>query len=443
MPKSLVIFSMAIWLTFSVQAQKRFIFPLRVGPDNHHLIDQNGIPFLYAADAAWQLLTGFTEAETREYLKKRKEQGFNTIQVMLTSLPGLKTSQGHEPFENYDFSKPNEAYFRHVDRVVALADSMNLLLAMAPLWQGCCQEGWNVPAHAYMQQNGKDKCFLFGQFIGQRYKRFANIVWMLGGGNDPHPLQEEIRSLARGIEDRKTQQLMTYHAAASHSSSDVWEATDKWLTFSTIFTYFRGFTKAWNPVQPDVYEMGYTEYRKIPTRPFVLGGTLSEGEEGTAGSELQTRKQIYWSILSGGCGYSYSSLLSRAEPGWQKKMELPAVSSLKYLHTIFAAFDWYLLVPDIENKLIISGNEKYATNDYATAALTRDGRTIVVYVPSARELTLNTTVLSGKLMIASWYNTRTGQRRSSGTYPTGYKMVFDSPDKNDWLLVLQVTDVKN
>ncbi|MDJ1479310.1 DUF4038 domain-containing protein [Cytophagaceae bacterium YF14B1] len=431
----------AIWLacSFSI-AQTKVVFPLKTSPNKRHLVDQNNNPFLYVSDSGWRLFMGLTETEAREYLLKRKEQGFNTIHVMLTSIPGDKNKQGQEPFVEYDFVKPNEAYFKHVDRIVSLADSLNMLLAIAPLWYSCCNDGWATSPQKYMQKNGKEKSYLLGQFVGNRYKKFNNILWIIGGDNDPYDNLEEVRQMARGLKQADPQHLITYHAAASHSSTDVWPANESWLDISMTYTYFRGFTKAWNKVQPDVYEVGYNEYRKSPVRPFVLGESTYEGEHGTLGSDLQVRKQAYWAMLSGAGGHSYGSPFWKVDASWKSYLDLPGAKSLKHLAELFQTFDWTALEPDIAGALIAKGNEKYATNDFATAAITRDHKVAVIYVPSARGITVNTGILDGRLLIPSWYNPRTGEKRGSDPYPIGYKMLFESPDKNDWVLVLRVDE---
>ncbi len=431
-----------LFACLSVAAQTQVAFPLKVSPDKRHLVDQNSTPFLYTSDSGWLLFVNMTEAETRQYFQKRKEQGFNTIHAMLTAIPGKKDRQGNEPFENYDFMKTNESYFKHIDRVVSIADSMNLLLAIAPLWYSCnaCNDGWGSHPQKYMQRNGKEKSYLFGQFVGNRYKKFGNIVWIIGGDEDPYGNLEEVRNMARGLKQADPQHLITYHAASSHSSTDVWPANESWLDFSMVYTYFRGFTKAWNKVQPDVYEASATEYRKTPARPFVLGESTYEGEHGPQGSALQIRKQAYWAMLSGAAGHSYGSPFWQVDEKWNTYLDLPGANSLKHLNTLFQTFDWTTLVPDFSGDLIAKGNEKYATNDFATGAITRDGKVAVIYVPSARSLTVNTAMLNGKLLIPTWYNPRTGEKRGADQYPVGYKMAFDSPDANDWVLILKVDD---
>ena len=113
-----------------------------------------------------------------------------------------------------------------------------------------------------------------------------------------------------------------------------------------IYTYFRGFNKAWNKDQPDVYEAGWREYAKAPPKPFFLGESTYEGEHGAWGSELQVRKQAYWAVLSGAAGHAYGSLNWNMLENWRTHLDLPGAGSLKHLREFFESIDWWRLVPE-------------------------------------------------------------------------------------------------
>ena len=120
--------------------------PFKVSENRRHLVDRRGTPFFYHADTAWLLFNKLTEAEAKDYIARRKEQGFTVLQVQLTCFLGMTNLAGQLPFAGtppeQDFAQPNEKFFAHVDRVVAEAERRGLLLAIAPAWSGCCGEGW-------------------------------------------------------------------------------------------------------------------------------------------------------------------------------------------------------------------------------------------------------------------------------------------------------------
>ena len=79
----LLFFALVFCLTTSGIAQA--IFPLSVSENQRYLVDAEGKPFLYQADTPWFLFFKLTLPEVREYMQARKEQGFNTLQIMLRS----------------------------------------------------------------------------------------------------------------------------------------------------------------------------------------------------------------------------------------------------------------------------------------------------------------------------------------------------------------------
>ena len=90
------------------------LYPVRVGSDHRHLIDQKGAPFLVQGDAPWSLISGLTREEAEMYLEHRRRQGFNSIIVNLIEhkFRGPVNRYGQGPFMTPgDFSQPNDKYF--------------------------------------------------------------------------------------------------------------------------------------------------------------------------------------------------------------------------------------------------------------------------------------------------------------------------------------------
>jgi len=422
-------------------------FPLKLSENRRHLVDQDGTPFLYHADTAWMLFLKLTEAEAQEYMARRRKQGFNAIQVQLTGFLGMTNRGGELPFAGtppeQDFARPNERFFACVDRVVAEARRQGLLLAIAPLWSGCCGEGWAGKEKdgrlKPLNANGPAACHAFGHWLGKRYGRFDHILWILGGDNDPHNARAEIRALGLGLKESAPHQLITYHAASSHSSTDVWPADEPWLDVSMVYTYFRGFNKAWNKNQPDVYEVSHAEFAKIPVRPFFLGESTYEGEHGVWGSALQARKQAWWCVLGGGCGHAYGSPNWNMPPNWRETLEFPGANSLKHLRALLGSKPWWKLLPDVNNIVAVEGRGPYATNDYAVTALANDGSFALSYLPSKRTLVIDLTKLSGARVAAAWFNPRTGETTRIGEFADKKRHAFEPHADGDWVLVLEAS----
>jgi len=422
------------------------VLPLKVSADRRHLTDQKNQPFLYHADTAWMLFFKLNPSEASVYLAARKAQGFNVVQVQLTGFLGTATQEGELPFPppSHDFSEPNEAFFGHVDNVVAEASRQGLVLAIAPAWSGCCGEGWAGETKdkrpAPLNTNGPEKSRNLGRWIGARYAKADNILWIMGGDNDPDNARESIRQLALGIKEAAPTHLMNYHAASTHSSTDVWPAEESWLELSMVYTYFRGFNKAWNKNQPDVHEVSHAEWAKVPVRPFFLGESTYEGEHGEWGSALQVRKQAWGCLLAGGCGHAYGSPNWNFPENWRDVLNLPGASSLKHLRTLLEAHPWWTLQPDIKNAFASDERGPAAANDSMVAALAADDSFGICYVPSRRSITVDFNQISGANPHAVWFNPRTGESLPAplaSTPSAKVRHTLAPPSEGDWVLVIE------
>ena len=420
-------------------------FPLSLSEDRRHLVDARGQPFLYQADTPWMLFLKLSQDDGKEYIARRKEQGFTALQVQLTGFLGMTNLAGDLPFAgappDQDLARPNESFFTHVDRVVGEANRQKMLLSIAPLWSDCCGVGWAGKGKdgslKPVNVNGPVKMREFGRWLGKRYGKFDNVMWILGGDNDPNNAREEIRALGLGLKDAAPRQLITYHAASTHSSTDVWPANEAWLDVVMVYSYFRGFNKAWNKDQPDIYEISYAEYVKIPVRPFFLGESTYEGEHGAWGSALQARKQAWWCLLGGGCGHAYGSLNWNIPANWREILELPGANSLRHLRTLLESRPWWKLVPDTNNVVAVEGRGPFAANDYAVTALAADGSFSISYLPTKRRLVIDLGRLVGARLTASWFNPRTGELTHVGEFTEKPKQPFEPTAEGDWVLLVE------
>lgn len=432
--KVLIALLIACMCSTTLFAQE-FIFPLKISSNKRYLEDENGKTFFYAADTAWKLFLSLTEEEVKLYLEDRKAKGFTAIQVMLTGFVDDITINGKAPFsDSNNFSSIDEAYMTKVEDVVAMAESMNLILSIAPLWAGCCGEGF-AGSNDFIVNNGVEKSKDFGTYLGSRFNKYTNIIWIIGGDNDPGQSRKGYDALATGIKSKAPSHLITYHAASTHSSTDVW-GNPEWLDISMIYTYFRGFDKAWNVKQTDVYEEGFSEYQKEPTKPFFLGESTYEKEHENWGSAHQIRKQAYWSVFSGGAGHAYGSINWKFPEDWKKNLELEGAKSMQYLKKLFYLMPFENSTPDISGKFVIDGKGKYASNDYTTSVISKDKTFAVSYIPSGRSLTVDASLLRGKKCNAFWYNPINGEIFLIGANKTKKALLFKTPSIDDWVLIL-------
>lgn len=111
--------------------------PLKVSDNKRFLVHENGKPFYWLGDTAWELFHRLNREEADKYLKNRAEKGFTVIQaVALAELDGVRDPNpyGEIPLENNDPTKPREAYFKHVDYIIDRAAELGLYIALLPTW---------------------------------------------------------------------------------------------------------------------------------------------------------------------------------------------------------------------------------------------------------------------------------------------------------------------
>ena len=100
---------------------------LKVSDNRRFLVHDDGSPFFYLGDTAWELFHRLTISEAEHYLQDRASKGFTVIQsAALAEIDGLHTPnmRGDLPLIDDDPTQPNEAYFAHIDAVVEMAASL-------------------------------------------------------------------------------------------------------------------------------------------------------------------------------------------------------------------------------------------------------------------------------------------------------------------------------
>lgn len=194
--------------------------PLKVSSDGRHLVHADGTPFFYLGDTAWELFHRLNREEADLYLRDRAKKGFTVIQaVVLAELDGLNTpnAYGHTPLEDNDPTRFDEAYFEHVDFVVARAAELGLHIGMLPTWGDKWNKKWGVGPVIFNPENAE----AYGGLLGRRYRQ-SPVIWILGGDRSPENAEHlaVIRAMARGLaRGDGGSHLMTFHPQGGANSA--------------------------------------------------------------------------------------------------------------------------------------------------------------------------------------------------------------------------------
>src|ERR1700761_7453502 len=398
-------------------------YPLAVGPDHRHLVDQSGKPFLVQGDAAWSLISGVTKEEAERYLEDRRSKGFNSVIVNLIEhqFRGPVNRYGEDPFTTAgDFSTPNEKYFEHADWVIRKAAEKGIQVFLAPIYLGYIgtNEGWVKEVLA----NGPEKSREWGRYVGKRYAGFDNIVWLIGGDRNPDTAREGVDAIVQGIKEFDKRHIFSAHCHPENSALDQY-AQEGWVDLNTTYTY------------NIVHGMLIRDYQRTPATPFVLIESTYEGQHNA--SAVQIRRQAYWAILSGATGqFMGNRPIWLFDPGWEKAIDYAGSRDMVRLKTLFLSRPWYQLVPDAEHKVVVDGLGEFRGLDYLAAARTADGGTVIAYMPTSRTISVDMTKVAGKEAKAWWFNPRNGNATAIGTVPTAGTHQFVPPDAGVWVLLL-------
>jgi len=427
----------------AVAAKEQPAFPLKVSPNGRYLMDQKGQPFFLHADTGWDVAQCLTLDQAKFYFNDRKAKGFNTIimTVLADVRENVNNCFGQNPFtKEWDLTKPNERYWKHVDACLDLAKERGLLVLLSSMWLGAGTPIWR-------DSMTPEAATSFGQFLGQRYKRFDNIIWIGGGDRRPESqTYDAILNQAEELKKAAPHQLQTYHSAHEYASAAEFPQ-ESWLDIDFAYTYAVS------------YKQVLAEYaRTRPVRPVILGETGYEAEpnaiellpdrrRGDAWSPYLIRRQMWWALTSGACGVANgSAVVWRFADGWPNHLDMAGTLQMAQVEKLITSRPWWRLVPDPKHKFLTAAFGTFGQADYATAALADDGSFALIYLPNARAITVDLAKLGGGKVAAWWYNPRDGRLYDDKAAVTRGPFVLppenreltppSSGREDDWVLLL-------
>lgn len=425
---------------FAQAAASTPAFPLSINTNSGGvpiLVDANNTPFLIIGDSpqdmAQKLPIGGSLSMS-SYFTARQGQGFwNTVNLWITCSandnvcdPSGATFDGIAPFTGtisgcggslpdcYDLSTPNPDFFARIDAEINMAGTAHMAAIVNVLSGDFC--GGYVQA---LVNSGAAKATAYGQYLGNRYNNYDNIIWLIGGdyncdGNTQ--IDDLMLDVINGIlstsprSNLVTLQLDDFR----YSTQDVgnnWAAVPGML--NAAYDYY--------PIYGEIISALST----APALPAFLLESDYEGEnnlgyQATADSPLRGRHEVWWTLTSGSSGFVYGNhYVWQFAAGWQDNLATTEVAQFSYAANFFNMLSWWKLAPDVSSALVTAGRRDYATtgacsprhkkqcmsvNTYVTAALANDKSFAVVYTPAAaRAITVSMSALNPKVT-AQWYD---------------------------------------
>jgi hypothetical protein len=420
---------------------------IQVSDNRRFLVRENGEPYFFLGDTAWELFHRCDRSEAELYLTKRAEQGFTVVQaVALAELDGpiVPNSNGDLPLHDEDPTKPNEAYFAHVDWVVERANELGLTVAFLPTWGDKWNKKWGTGPEILSPENSR----IYGEYLGKRY-RHADLIWMLGGDR---PYETELhleitRAMAEGIKQGDGgEHLMTAHVNGGHGSSE-WLHDEPWLDFNTI-------QSGHHLVNGDNYRLLAADYTRQPTKPCMDAESAYEDhpinwkpEELGYFSSVEVRRPSYWGVFAGGHGLTYGHhavwqmLAEGRNPvgfgrgNWKDALDFPVAGQMRHLKALMLSRPYLSRIPD--QSLILS--EVGDGDRHLQATRDENGTYAMVYFPGPVSAEIDLRGLTGEAISARWFDVRTGDFGAKENLVATDSHTFTPPSTDeapDWVLVL-------
>ena len=441
-------------------------YPLKISANSRYLVDKNNTPFMIVGDSPQNLITNLSQNAAAAFMANRQSYGVNALWVNLLCIftdpscnKEAKTFDGIIPFlVPGDIATPNSAYFQRVDDMLRAAATYGMVVLLDPIETSSWLD--------ILRKNGAPKAFGYGQYLGNRYREFPNIIWM--HGNDFQSWRNSadaalIQAVARGIRSADKAHIHTVELDYLSSGSLDDPQWAPLIELDAAYSYF------------PTYAQVLIEYNRLDFKPVFMVEANYEFEQNfnsPGGSLANLRRQEYWTMLSGATGQMYGSAYTwRLNDGWESHLDTPGILQLKYMKALFANRKWYDLVPDQNHTVMTDGygalsclagwasthfgkslmrrvlnhlrNYSFlASNNCAVAARTFDGSLVLVYMPTIRTITIDMSRLASPA-IARWYDPTSGEYAAVRDTPfanagsrTFTPSQANKSGEGDWVLVL-------
>ena len=444
----------------TVCAEAKNLGRLSVSDNGHYLQYEDGRPFFYMADTAWELFHRLDREEAARYIDKRAAQGFNVIQaVALAELDGtdVPNAYGHLPLTDRDPSRPDvregsdNDYWDHLDHIAGLCNKAGMYIAILPTWG----RWWHDGKRIFNKTNAE----AYGRWIAERLEGH-DIIWVLGGDRNPESQesQEIIRAMAKGIRSVDGRSLMTFHPGGWQTSSK-WFHNDSWLDFNG--------RQSGHNQRSDSNRMILDDFRRTPAKPIIDIEPLYEDhplefrpdEEGHS-TAWDVRRVLYWSVFYGSAGITYGhhsvwqmyaegrGPVNRPLMTWSEALDQPGAGDVIHLRKLMESRPFFTRIPapefiaDDEVRSSVPGAGRY----HFTATMDSEGTYAMVYAPVGRKFSVRTDMLKASRLKAWWYSPRTGKADRIGTFENkGGVIEFTPPhigEALDWVLILDDASMK-
>lgn len=374
----------------------------------YYLTDENGSPFFWLADTAWNLWCRGTPEEWDEYLAHRAAQGFNTIQFVGGWWRGSMNPIHGRPFD-LDGGKLvyNESAWESLDLLFEKIHGTGMVAAPIMLWTLTDIDPGQVLS--------EEQCIEVARRQVERWNA-PNVVWLLGGdGNYTSPEAEaRWKRIGRAVFGDREDVLATLHTSGVTWVGDAF-AEEPWYKLATI-------QSGHGSVDDNLRFLVDGEYARAHERlkmPFLnLEPNYEDARSYIERKHLtayHVRRASYWSLLvapPAGVTYGIGSIWMWAcQDGeiaenhdeswvgkpWREDLDTPGAHSMTVLRAFFEKLPWTRLRPAQE--LLVRQPGRVDLEAWQAIAATPEGDCFVAYTPKRNALRVDASKMKSGLTL--------------------------------------------
>ncbi|MGB8226048.1 MAG: DUF4038 domain-containing protein [Sedimentisphaerales bacterium] len=430
---------------------------LVVSENGRYLQHDNGKPFFWLGDTCWLLVQKLNRDEIKTYFADRKAKGFNVVQTVIVQMLTDKTVYDDSPIVDGDITKLNVTagsdfadaaqydYWDHVDYAIETAAANGIYLAVAPMWSHTVRR---TPIT-------KEQAEVYASAVAERLKNKPNIIWLNGGAGKGDVDTDVWQAIGAAIKKNDPNHLMTFHPFGRTQSS-TWFNDAAWLNFNMFVSGHRRYDQDDSPKKygEDNWRYVLEDLSKTPRKPTLDGEPSYEAIPQGLHDVNQpywtaddVRRYAYWSVFAGACGHTYGQNAVRQvyKKGEIKPSSAPkrffveslddaGACQMQYVKNLILSRPYFDRVND---QSLVADDEG---EKYDRVLVTKGKDFLMAYTYTGREFKLKLGRISGKEVVAWWFNPRTGEATKLGNYKNKGSKSFDPPGEkangNDWVLVL-------
>lgn len=425
--------------------------PVSVSNDGFFLMHEDGTPFFWLGDTAWNGPMLSSADDWFYYIDNRVRQRFTGVQWVATQFRAAPEGNlFHQlAYTGKEVVQVNPAFFQELDQRVNALNNAGLLNAPVLLWAiGGGSKPQVNPGFALPE----DQAILLARYMVARWGA-NDVMWILAGDGDYRGKNaEKWMRIGRAVFGNLEHAPVTMHPGGMQWVLDEFK-NERWYD---VVGYQSGHGDDDNTLRWLINGPPAKTWRTEPHRPFI---NLEPNYENHLSYQArkritpeQVRRAVYWSLLvsptagvtyggHGVWGWDDGSRAPTDHPNtgvplpWRDALRMPGAEQMQHVAALFNSVRYWRLRPAQEILAKQPGANK--PGDYISAARTVEGDQIVVYSPAGETIELMESAVP-KNSEPRWFNPRDGGRSPAKGVTTGNKSIqFSPPDGGDWLLLIK------